>query len=140
MKGLYWAFLAFFLIQCSDEEVAIFESQQVQRLITGGDEKTWILQFRSSEGVESALNCSDSIRLLMSSTSDSVSVTELLPRCTGLSDSFDSLDVGNAFVSSEDGLFTDSLLFEDGTFWIISAISSERMSLKIDENELRFSN
>ncbi len=140
MKAIYWILLAFLLIQCQEEEVSIFEGQQIQRLLTGGDEKIWVLSSRSEDGVESTLSCTDSLRLLMTDEDDSVNIQQLIPTCLGTALTFDSLDLGNALVSSQDDLFTDSLLFEDGTFWLVEDVSSQFMLLTVGETRLRFSN
>jgi len=140
MKAIYWILLAFLLIQCQEEEVSIFEGQQIHRLLTGGNEKVWVLGSRSEDGVESTLSCADSLRLLMTDENDSVNIQQLRPICSGSTLVFDSLDLGNALVSSQDDLFTDSLLFEDGTFWLVEDVSSQFMFLTMGETRLRFSN
>ena len=90
--------------------------------------------------MESTLSCTDSLRLLMTDEDDSVNIQQLIPTCLGTALTFDSLDLGNALVSSQDDLFTDSLLFEDGTFWLVEDVSSQFMLLTVGETRLRFSN
>ena len=103
---------------------------QVERLLSAGDSLVWD-QTLSSE------NCQDSVKLLfalLSSTADdSVAVLRLVAndQCTG----FDTTIIGNADASSFSDalLFTDSLNFDDGSYWIIQSVTSELLVIESDQ-------
>ena len=97
---------------------------QVERLLSAGERKVWNQRISSD-------NCQDSIKLLFTlipnSLDDSVLVERLTinTTCTG----FDTTILGNADASSFSDalLFTDSLNFAGGEYWIIDRISSENL-------------
>lgn len=100
---------------------------QVERLLSGGDNKVWDLVIDSQ-------NCQDSVRLfvelLSSSTDDSVVISEIIRG--GLCNPDTSL-TGHADASSfEDAIFfTDTLNFDNGEFWIIERITNQTLILSV---------
>lgn len=126
----YYLFLLIVISACDSDffPEGIYD-YQVERLLSSGDEKVWLMQ------VDSDL-CQDSTKLyiqfLASSSDDSLTIFELISNsnCTG----FDTTLVGNADASSFDGsfIFTDSLNFANGNFWIIKSITSKSLSLEVD--------
>ena len=121
----------FCLLACSEEKIpAGIYDYQVERLLSGGSEKTW-------GKVISSMDCADSVKLhfelVTNSSNDSLDIYRLTPisNCT----SFDSTLIGRADASSlkDSNLFTDSLVFASGDFWLINLITSEFLS--IDEND-----
>ena len=117
--------LIFLLFACREEFFPRdLYDYQIERLLSGGSAKTWLQMINSVE-------CSDSVRLhitlLSSSSDDSISIFNLLPKsnCFG----YDTAFVGNANASGN-LLFTDSLLFADGDFWIVESVTSENLSIR----------
>ncbi|MEQ9467316.1 MAG: hypothetical protein RLN88_07880 [Ekhidna sp.] len=113
------------VLSCAEADVsAKLYDYQVERLLSGQlGSKTWN-QIVDSE------NCADSIKLFIElvnssgDADDSLDISELTPisNCT----SFDTVYLGRADASSFSGgdLFTDSLIFASGDFWIVSQITS----------------
>ncbi len=102
---------------------------QVERLLSSGTAKTWNLSSRTIGGqVSRPAVCLDSVNLLIESVTDSISVARLIPRagCMG----FDTVQVGKAnasFIPS--GLvFTDSLNFASGDFWLVQEITQTKFT------------
>ncbi len=113
---------------CSEEKLpAGIYDYQVERLLSAGSEKTW------SEVVNST-DCADSLELyfelVSSSSNDSLDIFELTPNAN--CNSFNAIFIGRADASRlpDSDLFTDSLIFSSGDFWIINSITSQ--SLQID--------
>ena len=118
---IFW----FTILGCSeDDTVNRFSSAQVNQLLTEGDTAVWSLVSLVVNGSEQLSNCQDSLRLVVASNgSDSLDFTYLRPNCTA-SGSFDSLELGGASLSSEDGVFTDSVAFASGGYWLVSEVFS----------------
>jgi len=127
-----WLILSLFFLGCDTDffPEGLYD-YQVERLLSGGEQKIWNRVINSE-------NCQDSTKLLFTLISnlsdDSVFVQQLRANeaCSG----FDTTDLGNADASSFVGTlpFTDSLNFADGLSWIIRQISSE--NLEIEEPEV----
>jgi hypothetical protein len=84
---------------------------QVERLLSNDTSKLWQSQQDPKANY-----------LLFELDSDSLTVSELGQ------DPSDTFLLGRAKVSSKDLLFTDSLLFADNTYWIISEITSQYLT------------
>lgn len=126
MRGRWFAIFLIFLGCQSDFFPSGLYHYQVERLLSGGSSKVWNQVINSS-------NCSDSVKLYVefvsSSTNDSLAFSNLTPNsdCTG----FDTTFIGNASASAfDDGLlFSDSLAFTNGDFWIVNSITSQNLSI-----------
>ncbi len=127
MRGK-WVFLAILLFGCQDDQFQQgLYNYQVERLLSGGDSKTWTLVSTNNDGVVSnpAL-CSDTLRLLISTAAtDSIHVARLTPEIDCIA--FVSEDLGKANASGNLA-FTDSIIFDSGEVWIITEITSENLS------------
>lgn len=130
------AFILLFILSCtSDFFPSGLYDYQVERLLTDGDTKSWFLRINSE-------NCQDSVRLIMnlvpSTSNDSVSISRLerWSTCNG----FDTTFLGTADASSFSGalLFTDSLIFNDGNFWIVQEVTSHDLKLSIGGQEFLY--
>ena len=117
-------FLVFF--SCSNEFFPEnLYDYQVERLLSGGSSQVW-------DQVVSSESCQDSVRLIIeliaSNSDDSVAVSHVIG---GNLCNPDTSLLGNADASSFSDaiIFTDSLNFSTGDFWIIESISSK--SLKV---------
>ena len=86
---------------------------QVERLLHGGTEKMW---HTDEEGVMGYL--------LFESLDDSVNVMGITM------DFSDSLSLGMMRASVKSLLFSDSLLFADGNFWLIEEVSAHSLLFK----------
>ncbi len=122
------------LISCSEETLpdGIYD-YQVERLLSGeSGVKTWTQIVNSN-------NCADSVlltfELVANAADDSLDITML----SGCSPS-NSTVLGRASASSPEGgiLFTDSLIFASGEFWIIDQITSEQLFLRIDNEDFQY--
>ncbi len=114
-----------------------FRGDQVERLLTGGDSALWGPTSILANGEEQLNSCADSVHFLISlTTNDSLNVLQLSPGC--FSDNiFDTLNLGNAKATTEDGIFTDTLSFETGAFWLIETIFSQ--TLIFSQGDTRYS-
>lgn len=94
---------------------------QVARLLSGDSTKNW-------NQVITTQNCNDSVSLIISQQTDSLSFSMLTG---GKNCSFDSLYLGKAKIStfSESLLSTDSIKFSTGVVWIIKTLSSQKLEI-----------
>lgn len=104
---------------------------QVERLLSGESEKIWSVVSETEDGVTTVpTSCSDSLRLyIVPVGTDSINISWLFPSIT--CGSFDTLRLGNSNATSEDDsqLFTDSLQFADGNYWLIQSVTSQTSSI-----------
>lgn len=107
---------------------------QVERLLTGGDEKLWYVQRYVVDGADMPVaDCQDSVWLYFavrgSRNNDSLVAYEIRrgPRC----ELYDSLYYGSFYASGGDEAFRDSLVFEGGAlnFAMVQNILSSDLSL-----------
>lgn len=98
---------------------------QVERLLSADSSKVWSQVMEMDD-------CADStwlyIEIIASDSDDSVTISEIVG---GASCDPDTNLIGNADASafSEELLFTDSLNFDNGTYWLIEEITSETLIL-----------
>jgi len=122
--------LAFLCIACKEDEVPQgLYNYQVERLLSGGTAKTWVLVSTNTDGSTATPElCTDSLRLLITSVAtDSINITTLTPRLNCAT--FDSLDLGDANATG-DLVFTDSINFESGEVWVILNLSSLDLTIQ----------
>jgi len=133
MRGKWLFLIGLFLLSCNNDFIPPgFYDYQVERLLSGGTNKLWDQEVNSTD-------CQDSVKLyfqlLENDSDDSVTVSRLTP----LSDcsAFDTILIGNADASSLEGAigFTDSLIFASGDFWIINSVTSDRLTLIIEDRK-----
>ncbi len=139
MRGKLWVVLFALCFSCVEDEFpeGIYH-YQVERLLSNGDSKTWILASQTNDGVVITPGaCQDSIRLQVTQVEDSVGFTRLIPTsdCTD----FDSNSLGNANASGT-LLFTDSLLFGDGTIWKIQSVLPDELIVEESDVLIRYVN
>jgi len=134
MCGKYlFVVLAVLIFACDSNffPVGLYD-YQVERLLSNDSSKTWVQQ-RSVE------SCQDSLLLLFnfvsSAEDDSVSIFEIVG---GISCDPDTSFIGNADASSFSDalLFTDTLNFSDGNFWILRSLTAKRLVVFDDNKEL----
>jgi hypothetical protein len=100
---------------------------QIERLLSGGEEKIWVLNSQSINGSSSDIGeCPP--ELLISTYLDSVVIRQLLPKCDTIG--YDTLQIGTANASTDDLLFTDSLVFSDDSFWILKNVYAQSFTAK----------
>ncbi len=112
--------LFFFIVSCDNDffPAGVYD-YQVERLLSADGSKVW-------RQVITTDVCQDSIRLFVelipSSADDSVALSEIL---RGVNCNPDTVFIGNADASSFEGaiVFTDSLNFKNGDFWILELIT-----------------
>lgn len=118
-----------FLVGCSEDNFpqGLYD-YQVERLLSAGDSKTWMLVSETEDGtIAFPTTCSDTTRLLITLVDqDSISISRLLPNLE--CNAFDTLKFGNANASG-DLLFTDSLRFATGSFWTIQSVTSSKLEI-----------
>jgi len=124
--------LFFFVASCSEENVpAGIYDYQVERLLTGPFEtKDW-------GEVISSINCDDSVKLRFELAGDSIDISQLLYNS---SCGFDITYIGRANASSfpERDLFTDSLIFSDGGFWLVREVTSQLLTIEVNEEKTSY--
>lgn len=120
-------------MSCSEEDLpAGIYHYQVERLLSGSSgSKIW------NEVVNSP-NCSDSVMLYVVSVSDSLDFSRLTYQNNCVA--FDTTYLGRANASKADDrdLFTDSLRFQNGDFWIIKTITSELLKVENGQNVTQY--
>ncbi|MEO9873017.1 hypothetical protein [Ekhidna sp.] len=138
MRGkLISLFVFLFLVSCSEEDLpdGLYD-YQVERLLTGeSGTKTWIQIIDSG-------SCADSVKLQIelveNNTGDSLDISRLVSNqtCT----SFETIYIGRADASFPDGriLFTDSLLFSSGDFWMVDLITSQQLRFRINGQSIDY--
>ena len=117
---LLWMFVLCINLSCQDDEFPLgLYDYQVERLLHGDAEKLW----KTNEvGVWSYL--------LFQSIDDSVNVM-------GITIDFsDTISLGMIKASAKSMLFSDTLLFSDGDFWLIEEVSSHNLLFKEEFLEL----
>ncbi len=119
----------------SDEFPTRFRASQIERLLSAGSLATWQPVSIISQGTQLLGNCADSIRfLVVQSVDDSLQVSQLQPLCDGTG-VLDTMLIGKAKASAEEALFTDSLLFADGQFWIIQEVFSTQVNFSYNDRQ-----
>ncbi|WP_420575603.1 hypothetical protein [Ekhidna sp.] len=120
--------LFFSFIACSEEDLpeGLYD-YQVERLLTGGSAKTW-------DQVVGSTNCTDSLKLYFELVNDSVDISQINPGSACAFD--DTLFLGRANASGfpDNNLFTDSLNFSDGDYWMIRRITSSLLQIEVYNN------
>ncbi len=117
---LVWMLVFSTTLSCQDDDFPLgLYGYQVERLLYGDAEKVW----KTNEvGVWSYL--------LFQSIDDSVNVM-------GITIDFaDTLSLGMMKVSAKSMLFSDTVLFSNGDFWLIEEVSSHALSFKDEFSEL----
>lgn len=127
--------IVFVSISCSEEDLpeGIYD-YQIERLLSGQTgSKIW-------SQVSSNTNCADSIKLIFTLVADSSNDSLDISLERGCSGSSTTTLIGRADASHiTDGvLFTDSLLFTNGNYWIVDEITSEQLLLNIDDQQTFF--
>ncbi|SNT25244.1 hypothetical protein SAMN05421640_2963 [Ekhidna lutea] len=134
MRGkLLSVIVFFFVLACSEEDLpgGIYH-YQVERLLSGeSGTKVW------SEVVNSS-DCADSVKLYFELVNDSIDISQINPGATCVF--LDTIYLGRANASkfSESDLFTDSLIFSNGDFWIVKGITSKMLSIFRDESKIDY--
>ena len=138
MRGRYlFILIGFILLSCSEEDLpGGLLDRQVERILSGQEgTKTWDRIVRTT-------NCIDSLKVTFGLVEDSngdsldITISQYQEDCT-----IQDLLIGRANASSVEGgdLFTDSLVFSDGNYWIITEITSQQLRIEIDEQLEAFS-
>lgn len=127
--------LPILFFSCSEEELPTgLYDYQVERLLSGTDgTKTW-------SQVVNSTNCTDSIKLVFDLIVDSSNDSLDVSITSGCAESLSTILIGRASASSEDDqiLFTDSLNFADGTYWIVEQVTAEQLRLNIDIQSVEY--
>lgn len=117
---------------CACEEEAFFPNglygYQVDRLVSGGDTKLWTLTASEIDGEAQAFeNCDDSLKLYVEERTKGIAVYQV-NTCNPTDSTFFGY-MTSTFIAkglSDQYLFTDSLLFEEGTedFFLVKEVTS----------------
>lgn len=120
-------------MSCSEEELpAGIYDYQVERLLSGSSgSKAW-------NQIVNSTNCADSVILYAVAVDDSLDFSRLTYQST--CDAFDTTYIGRANASSPDDrdLFTDSLRFSNGNYWMIKTITSDLLTIEVEQSVLRY--
>ena len=137
LSSVFLPILILAIWSCGDDEIQTqFYGYQIERLLSSGDTAVWIPISVSGEG-QMLSSCADSVHLFIRQDGDSLDIRDLTPRCDG-SMMFDTGEVRMAKASVEDIFFTDSLLFADGTFWIVTESFSLTMGYQDGDVNYRY--
>lgn len=126
------AVLFFVLISCEEQFVPNgMYGYQVENLLCDNGSSEWFDLTRSS-------NCGNfPNKLVFTRLSDSIVVSELIPTCD--IELYDTLALGKANASENKLIFTDSLIFEDNSYWLIKKIRSSSLQLDISGSIIDYS-
>ncbi|WP_462248295.1 hypothetical protein [Ekhidna sp.] len=136
MRGRLLAIILLFsIISCSEETLpdGIYD-YQVERLLSGElGNKTW-------SQIINTTNCADSLKLtfelIPDNTDDSLDIS-MVSGCFG---ALTTTYVGRASASVRGTvLFSDSLIFSNGDFWIVDQVTSERFRFSLNDQTLNYS-
>lgn len=120
-------------MSCSEEDLPVgVYDYQVERLLTGQTgSKNW-------EQVIGSTDCADSVRLHFELVEDSIDISRFTFNASCVMSDPDFIGRANASSFSGSDLFTDSLNFSDGTFWIIRRVTSELLRVQVEEESLDY--
>jgi hypothetical protein len=112
---------------------------QVERLFSADTAKLWMVTGIETSGVlENPENCQDSLFYLFQvPAEDSLEIFELMRNCA-ISGDFDSTFLGKARASVSINLFTDSIRFNSGSYWIVENVTSQSAVLKTEDDQTLF--
>ena len=139
MKSVKFLLLLLVLVwACSDEFQRQIQDDQVERLLTGGGQATWTPTSIVLNGDQLLNECADSVLFMFELNSDdSVTFRRLIPDCQGGS-LYDTLGNVKGNASVDDQIFTDSLNFSTGEFFIINQIFSQSLDLQSGDTTFSF--
>ncbi|MEQ8904609.1 hypothetical protein [Ekhidna sp.] len=130
-------FFILLLLGCSEESLPPgLYHYQIERLLSGqSGTKDWHQLVNSQ-------NCADSailhIELIPNASADSIDISSLVraDNC----EIFDTTYIGRANASrfAERNLFSDSLIFGSGDFWIVHNVTSEQLQIEVDGSFLSY--
>lgn len=83
-------------------------------------------------------NCADSVKLNFTLVANTLGDSVDVSRITGCAATADTSLIGRANASNAGVIFTDSLIFANGNFWIVDQISSQRLSLISGDQNLQY--
>lgn len=133
-KLLLLAF-CFGVFSCSEENLPIgIYDYQVERLLSGQTgTQTW-----SQTG--NFADCADSVKLMFILVENSVGDSLDISIIKGCSASSNAILIGRANASSAEdrNIFTDSLIFASGDFWIVNQITSQQFNFSIDDQSANY--
>lgn len=130
LMGLVWA--------CSDDFQQQLYDYQVERLLTGGNQATWSPTSIQLNGDQLLNNCADSVLFMFELNSDdSLEFRRLRPNCPG-STLYDTLGILKGNASVDEQIFTDSIRFSSGHFFLINSVFSQSLELQAGDTTMRF--
>ena len=121
--------LLIFTFSCKEETFPEnLYAYQVTRLLTGGSQKTWIMDQWSYNGTaQTANSCTDSLFLVFTdslvSNQPATYIRQVKPLCQ--MSGHDTVAIGLAYAASYALFFQDSLVFSADKYWIIDEITSQ---------------
>lgn len=124
-----------FVINCSEDFTPEgLYGYQVERLLTNDSNKIWTVTRMMVDNSEISMTaCADSLFLLLTSDTDSVSVSSLVRDCSTTSE-LDTTFLGKANTSTIGLVFSDSLLFASGDYWLISNVRPSNCEVRFEGN------
>ncbi len=123
---------------CSDDFQRQLYDYQVEHLLAGGDQATWSPTSILLNGDQLLSTCEDSVLFMFSLNSDdSVSLQRLRPNCPG-GTLYDTLGILKGDASVDEQIFTDSIRFSSGAFFLINSVFSESLELQSGDTVLQF--
>ncbi len=136
MQGRLIAIISlFFIFSCSEETLpdGIYD-YQVERLLSGETgNKTW-------SQVTSSTNCADSLKLTFELIPDDVDDSLDISMVSGCFGALSTTYIGRASASVRGTvIFSDSLVFSDGEFWIVDQVTAQRFRFSMNDQTLNYS-
>jgi hypothetical protein len=117
----FWVFVFFICVSCSEDNFpAGFYDYQVTRLLTHDDSKIWQV-----EGLAQG-QCGEPYFYMLNLEGDSIDCYQISWNCDSLSFN-DTTYISRGLPTSLGLLFTDSVKWADGDFWLIRSISESQL-------------
>ncbi|MDW3193811.1 MAG: hypothetical protein R8G66_15675 [Cytophagales bacterium] len=137
-SGKFLLLLIGFIWACSEDFSSQLYDYQVERLLTGGDQATWSPTSILLNGDQLLNDCADSVLFMFElNTDDSLSLRRLRPNCPG-GTLYDTLGIEKGNASVDEQIFTDSIRFSDGGFFLINSVFSQSLEIQSGDTILRF--
>ena len=123
---------------CSDDFSRQLYDYQAEHLLAAGDQATWSPTSIQLNGEQLLNSCADSVLFMFELNSDdSISFRRLRPDCPGGA-LYDTLSLLKGNATADEQIFTDSIRYSNGDFFLINSVFSQSLELQSGDTIMRF--